>query len=192
MKAQPLNRFELLLKNEKVKSYDRITLLIILINLAVFVLLALQSAEQRIRIISIAGSLLLVTLLIIHFIVKNTKTRNTSLYSFISVLSAAITWMIIGKWWAALLCFALSALYQISRKPLQVLFNPDKINYTSFPVRAIQWNELNNVILKDGILTIDFRNNKIVQAEIDDVSNTINEKEFNDFCSQQLKDKSKA
>jgi len=192
MKAQPLNRFELLLKNEKVKSYDRITLLIILINLAVFVLLALQSAEQRIRIISIAGSLLLVTLLIIHFIVKNTKTRNTSLYSFISVLSAAITWMIIGKWWVALLCFALSALYQISRKPLQVLFNPDKINYTSFPVRSIQWNELNNVILKDGILTIDFRNNKIVQAEIDDVSNTINEKEFNDFCSQQLKDKSKA
>jgi len=75
---------------------------------------------------------------------------------------------------------------------LQVLINPDKINYTSFPVRAIQWNELNNVILKDGILTIDFRNNKIVQAEIDDVSNTINEKEFNDFCSQQLKDKSKA
>ena len=192
MKAQPLNRFELLLKNEKVKSYDRITLFIILINLAIFVLLALQSAEQRIRIISIAGSLLLVTLLIIHFIVKNTKTRNTSLYSFISVLSAAITWMIIGKWWVALLCFALSALYQISRKPLQVLFNPDKINYTSFPVRAIQWNELNNVILKDGILTIDFRNNKIVQAEIDDVSNTINEKEFNDFCSQQLKDKSKA
>ena len=192
MKAQPLNRFELLLKNEKVKSYDRITLFIILINLAIFVLLALQSAEQRIRIISIAGSLLLVTLLIIHFIVKNTKTGNTSLYSFISVLSAAITWMIIGKWWAALLCFALSALYQISRKPLQVLINPDKINYTSFPVRAIQWNELNNVILKDGILTIDFRNNKIVQAEIDDVSNTINEKEFNDFCSQQLKDKSKA
>ena len=192
MKAQPLNRFELLLKNEKVKSYDRITLFIILINLAIFVLLALQSAEQRIRITSITGSLLIVTLLIIHFIVKNTKTRNTSLYSFISVLSAAITWMIIGKWWAALLCFALSALYQISRKPLQVLFNPDKINYTSFPVRSIQWNELNNVILKDGILTIDFRNNKIVQAEIDDVSNTINEKEFNDFCSQQLKDKSKA
>ena len=192
MKAQPLNRFELLLKNEKVKSYDRITLFIILINLAIFVLLALQSAEQRIRIISITGSLLIVTLLIIHFIVKNTKTRSTSLYSFISVLSAAITWMIIGKWWVALLCFALSALYQISRKPLQVLINPDKINYTSFPVRAIQWNELNNVILKDGILTIDFRNNKIVQAEIDDVSNTINEKEFNDFCSQQLKDKSKA
>jgi len=192
MKAQPLNRFELLLKNEKVKSYDRITLFIILINLAIFVLLALQSAEQRIRITSITGSLLIVTLLIIHFIVKNTKTRSTSLYSFISVLSAAITWMIIGKWWAALLCFALSALYQISRKPLQVLINPDKINYTSFPVRAIQWNELNNVILKDGILTIDFRNNKIVQAEIDDVSNTINEKEFNDFCSQQLKDKSKA
>jgi len=192
MKAQPLNRFELLLKNEKVKSYDRITLFIILINLAIFVLLALQSAEQRIRIISITASLLIVALLVIHFIIKNTKTRSTSLYSFISVLSAAITWMIIGKWWVALLCFALSALYQISRKPLQVLFNPDKINYTSFPVRSIQWNELNNVILKDGILTIDFRNNKIVQAEIDDVSNTINEKEFNDFCSQQLKDKSKA
>jgi hypothetical protein len=48
---------------------------------------------------------------------------------------------------------------------------------------------LNNAILKDGILTIDFKNNRVLQAEIEDRMNDVNEVEFNDFCRQQLKEK---
>jgi hypothetical protein len=39
------------------------------------------------------------------------------------------------------------------------------------------------VILKDGILTIDFRNDKLIQQEI---SESINEPEFNEFCRDSL------
>ena len=75
-------------------------------------------------------------------------------------------------------------LYSLSKRKLKVSF-ADQIIYPSIPVRIIQWNELNNVILKDGLLTIDFKNNKIIQQLIKH-SNQINEKEFNDFCKEQL------
>jgi hypothetical protein len=51
--------------------------------------------------------------------------------------------------------------------------------------RIIEWNELANVIKRDDLLTLDFKNNRLMQVQIlnaDDVS----ENEFNQFCRQQL------
>ena len=61
----------------------------------------------------------------------------------------------------------------------------DQIIYPSFPKRIIHWKELSNVILKDGLLTIDFKNNKIIQQSIM-YADRVNEKEFNEFCKKQL------
>lgn len=110
-------------------------------------------------------------------------------YSYAGLLIATAIWFIIGNWLAGILCLFLFLLYRLSKQRLLAEFSTDKIKYTSILLKAIEWNQLNNAILKDGILTIDFKNNKIIQAEIDDSANNINEKEFNDFCSQQLKEK---
>jgi hypothetical protein len=51
--------------------------------------------------------------------------------------------------------------------------------------RIVEWNELTNVIKRDDLLTLDFKNNRLLQVQIlnaDDVS----ENEFNQFCRQQL------
>ncbi|HET9431236.1 MAG TPA: hypothetical protein VFO70_08665, partial [Chitinophagaceae bacterium] len=61
------------------------------------------------------------------------------------------------------------------------------IVYTSFPVKNITWNQVNNVILKDGLLTLDQKNNRILQVEIRNSDPDIDEKDFNEFCSRQLK-----
>jgi hypothetical protein len=50
----------------------------------------------------------------------------------------------------------------------------------------VSWDEVNNVILKDGLLTIDFKNNKLFQHIILNSEEDISEKEFNEFCRQQL------
>ena len=52
--------------------------------------------------------------------------------------------------------------------------------------RIIEWHELTNVIKRDDLLTLDFKNNRLLQVQIlnaDDIS----ENEFNQFCLQQLK-----
>lgn len=56
----------------------------------------------------------------------------------------------------------------------------------AIPERKLRWEQLNNVVLKDGMLTLDFMNNKIIQQILEETNQTVNEKEFNDFCRQQL------
>ena len=36
-----------------------------------------------------------------------------------------------------------------------------------FPGKKYQWDQFSNVVLKDNILTLDFKNNKLLQAEIE-------------------------
>jgi len=180
-----MKKFELLLKNEKIRSYDRIATLIILINLALFILLAINAADKKIRITSLAGASLLLIILLAHYF--STGQRNKIPYRLAALYTAVVIWIVIEYWWIGIICFILSLLYQVSKKTLRIDFSHEKIEYSSFPKRKVLWMELTNVILKDGILTIDFKNNRILQAEIGNTEPEVIEKEFNDFCRQQLK-----
>ena len=44
-----------------------------------------------------------------------------------------------------------------------------------------EWSGFNNIILKDNLLTLDFKNNKLLQLNI--VENKVDENTFNTFCS---------
>ena len=46
------------------------------------------------------------------------------------------------------------------------------------------WNEFNNIILKDDMLTLDFKNNKLLQLNVMASTNGIDENSFNNFCSK--------
>ncbi len=61
--------------------------------------------------------------------------------------------------------------------------NEIKIKKT-FVSKIYQWDNFNNVVLKDNLLTLDFKNNRVLQLEILD-GNT-SEKEFNSFCASKL------
>jgi len=90
-------------------------------------------------------------------------------------------------YWIAAINLVLYIFQDISRRKSEVIFSADTITYPSFPKRIIRWDDLNNIILKDGILTIDLSSNKLIQQLIDEKQSTVNEKEFNEFCSGQLK-----
>jgi hypothetical protein len=51
--------------------------------------------------------------------------------------------------------------------------------------RIIHWSELTNLVKKDDLLTLDFKNNKLMQTEVFN-NEDVNEEEFNRFCQQQL------
>jgi len=51
--------------------------------------------------------------------------------------------------------------------------------------RIVEWNELSNVIKRDDLLTLDFKNNKLMQVQILDADG-VSEDEFNQFCREQL------
>lgn len=70
--------------------------------------------------------------------------------------------------------------------PQEVAFDPTEVVVNSFPKKHYQWSELANVVLKDNLLTIDFKNNKLVQKETDGSISAREEEEFNDFCRKWL------
>jgi hypothetical protein len=178
--------FSITLKNEKVKQYERIAFFVILINLVLFIYLSLQSADKSIRIAAIGGAIVIFITLSIDYFLTSVKNNEGSPYKLIALYGISMAWWKIGFWWVGIICALIGLLFMVSKRPLLVKFFSANINYPSFPQKNIEWQSVNNIILKDGLLTIDLKNNKFMQQAIDETKTSINEQEFNDFCQQQL------
>ena len=85
-----------------------------------------------------------------------------------------------------MIIFGLLGLYIVSKRQLKVIIENDHIVYPAFPKRMLNWNEVNNLVLKDSLLTIDFKNNRIIQQFVEETTHSVNEKEFNEFCKEHL------
>jgi uncharacterized membrane protein YheB (UPF0754 family) len=82
--------------------------------------------------------------------------------------------------------FVFDVLYTIATAIQVINISKQKISYSSLFKKNTSWDKLNNLILRDGLITIDYKNNKIIQQLIDEDKTSVNEKEFNEFCRQQL------
>lgn len=179
-------KFELVLKNNKVRQYDRIALFTIIINLIVFIAWAKYTTSESARYYSIIGAALVIAVLATETLSNRNKNKPTAAYKLVAMLLVSLTWLAIGNWWMFAASLLLTWLYHASKRQLGVVVTDKQITYPSFPKKDIQWQELSNLILKDGLLTIDFKSNKILQGEIIPADPEVNEKEFNEFCSMQL------
>ena len=74
----------------------------------------------------------------------------------------------------------------IQVKPV-IHFSEVGIKYPGFPAKLFLWTEVDSVQLKEGILTIDMKNNQLMQYSLEnEMANAVNAKAFNDFCTAQL------
>lgn len=121
----------------------------------------------------------------IIFAKKQHSKGNNLNYRF-AMMIAAWGWFMVNVWYLALL-FLIAALIEKGVKTLpEWAFDENEILFNSFPTKKYTWLDVNNVVLRFGMLTIDFKNNKIVQAEVNDDVPAEVEKEFNDFCAAQI------
>ena len=68
-------------------------------------------------------------------------------------------------------------------------FSKNFIQENGFFGKKINWNELNRVVSKDDILTIDFKNNKLIQVYTDneeDDEYEVGSDEFNAYCQNRI------
>lgn len=91
----------------------------------------------------------------------------------------------------ALILAVITYLGYLATRPEEIGFAEDHILVKKLFTRTIKWEELNNALIKDGLLTLDFKNNKLFQAETDDEEDNeeydVSEEEFNAFCKAHLK-----
>lgn len=85
----------------------------------------------------------------------------------IALVINAIVWFVLGNILMGLLIIILIIMnYYSSKKPVVIFFD-DYILYPSFPARKLYWKDVQDVIIKDDILTIDLKSNALIQQKIE-------------------------
>lgn len=90
-----------------------------------------------------------------------------------------------NAWMAALYVIA-GLLEKQVKFPVEIGFAENEVSFNSLPRKVLQWDEIKNVMIKDGLITIDQKNNKLYQKEIEGYVTPDVEKEFNDFAQRCL------
>ncbi len=181
-----MNEYRIILPNEKTATYGYVTLFILLLNFFLSGFIYLNSIDARIINLSLIAAIISV-LSVLIWVVSNYTKQIQQFRIEISFFILAVLWFLMDRHLLSLsiFCFAIIGIY--TRRPFILLFSNNGISYPSFPKKEFPWNEVENVILKDGMLTIDLKNNTLIQKVIDNSSAVaINEREFNLFCKSQL------
>ena len=176
-----MKQFELILKNEKETSYKRISILLLVLNLVGLLFISYLKGFKNWGALIIAAIAVFAAFSSLYFRNKNQKAILTGAFFLLS-----FAWIVAGYWVIGVFNILFMMLHLAALQKPIVSINEKHVIYPSFPKKKIDWQELSNLILKDGLLTIDLKNNRIIQQQIADISSTIDEKEFNDFCRQQL------
>lgn len=91
---------------------------------------------------------------------------------------------------AGLAFLLLARLESFALKRTEVGFSTEGIRFNGLGGRRHGWSELQNVVLRDGLLTIDFRDNRLFQRYSDDLEDEeyeAGEDEFNVFCREHIR-----
>ena len=109
--------------------------------------------------------------------------RNVIPFYGFALLLAGWGWFFHDKiLWASILYLAAAVIERPAKKNKEIAFDDKEIVINSYPTKRYVWNDLNNVVLKDGLLTVDFKSNKILQNFVNDEVDGKVEEEFNSFC----------
>jgi hypothetical protein len=177
--------YVVVLKNATDRAF---IVLAVLLNLssAVFFFKEFVLASPR-SVIRIIGLAVLVGIILWNLV--ETSRGKKPKYSRAYVVTALLWVTMPYMQWLVFPFALLVVLEHQVRLPLEVGFSETQIVFNTLFRKKYNWGQLNNVVLKDGLLTMDFVSNRVLQREVedDDEEDDTSEEEFNLFCREQLK-----
>ncbi len=171
------------LKKTNEKYIDRISFCLCCFSTAVPIWEQVRTA--RFNLLLTAQALVMGSGVVINWIATR-KGRRPRYRNWLLV--AGLFWIMMPYLkWFALLYFALEFFEYQAKRPLEVGFTQDRVQINSLPKKTYRWGDFNNIVLKDGLLTLDLRSNKLIQRETqEEEDDDADEEEFNAYCHQQL------
>jgi len=182
-------QYVVILKRDSEKTTDVLSFLLCLLSAIFFLYSAISAAADAGGMVYLHGIIAMILLigLIINLISKRAG-RTRIRYRYL-LLTAALGWFAGVLPWVAALFIALAFLEYQTKRPLEIGFDSDRVVINTLIRRRYDWSAFSNIVLRDGLLTIDFKNNRLLQKEIlddDDDEDDADEKEFNDYCQARL------
>jgi hypothetical protein len=175
------NNFIFIVFNTQQKSIRLLATALLFLNGLVFLYFYYQT-NHRVIFAVISLSILLLS------IIDASKKKSAGwTIHFLGIALVNIAWILTGYFWLALIMTALSYLAENSARHKTFFISEQQIKISNFFFKTYQWIDLQNVVLKDGLLTLDFKTNKLLQVNISSEINPQQEQEFNEFCQHCLK-----
>jgi hypothetical protein len=170
------------LKRENAHKTDLVSLLLLIFSLLAFSIVQIRNG---LNLFLCSGIVVVLTGLIVNLLSAREKKDTRFRYW---LFAAGICW--IGMpylQWMLIPFFVLALMEAQAKYPLEIGFYSEGVVLNSLFNKKFPWSSLQSVILKDGILTLDFINNKLIQKEVlDDDDPDAPEDEFNDYCRSKL------
>ncbi len=177
--------YSIIIANERYKTTKLVKFFFILLNAFAIIYVSLATDQPKRMIWAILAIIVVIGSMFSKNNIINKLFARSSIAAYIWL---AIGWMAMENYWMLLAVIVFAAINSMLKERYEIKFFENLITINTFPVKEIKWFELNNVMLKDGIITIDFRNDKLIQSDISaEESDTDNEEQFNNYCQQQLK-----
>ncbi|HEY2649979.1 MAG TPA: hypothetical protein VGI38_12340 [Puia sp.] len=170
------------LKRENAHRTDLVSLLLLIFSLLAF---SFAQLHHGLNFFLDAGILVALTGILINLRYARIKKEMRFRYW---LFATGICWLAMSYLqWLIIPFFFLGVLEAQAKYPLEIGFYSEGIVMNSLFNKKFPWTSLQSVVLKDGLLTLDFINNKLIQKEVlDDDDPDAPEDEFNDYCRSKL------
>jgi hypothetical protein len=173
------------LKNNNARYTDRFSLLLLLISVALFIREQFNT-PHTLQISYIAGSFIIAGI-VLYNQYRQRQERGRNVYYSRALLAAGVVWLTMPYMTWLIIPFCLLSLFERQAKmPLEIGFTDKVIVFNTLFRRRYKWIDFNNIVLKDDLLTLDFKNNRLLQRETVDEDGDAGEDEFNDYCRERL------
>lgn len=176
------------LKDNKLNAYRNLTWFFFFLHFMAASILSLNTTDRNVKAaLYIAGAVFLLAFLLFYLFRHKKKTWQT--FAFAMAVLYAVFWL----WHAGVIALVIFlAVYSfvslVQQKKNTASFSSSGIALkTVFKTKACTWQQIDHVVLKDNLLTIDFKSNRIIQAELE--QEVADEESFNRFCREQLHNK---
>ncbi|MBC7849373.1 MAG: hypothetical protein H7Y31_06540 [Chitinophagaceae bacterium] len=172
------------LKNQQTRYLDILGLLLSLLSVLFF--FREMSSSNNLGLVYLLGSVVILIILARNYYLSN--YRNKKVYYSRAMLLAALVWAKMPYFqWLFFVFIALALLEYQAKYAIEIGFSDKEIVLNTLFKKRFNWSQFTNIVLKDGIITLDFKNNKVWQREIeDDEDDDADEDEFNAYCRERL------
>jgi len=181
-------KYVLTLKNEKEKTYRAIREITVVLNLlGMIYLVAVAPKDFKNLVWPVFGIFVSAVYIIIIILERISREPSDNKWGYTVFIVSSIAW---SKhelyWWISFVILFLFLMDILVYRKLEVVFAGKYVKLPLLFRKKINWNQLNNVVLKDGMLTVDFKSNRLFQYPVLESGLNIDEIEFNRFCYQQI------
>lgn len=177
--------YVVILKKDGERATDSLSVLLCFTSAVIFLLTQLRTLNSWYYLG--AFSVLLTAGLIYNLFIRGRRRKKVR-YKYLLML-AALGWFGMPHLpWIGILFLGLAFLEHQTKRPLEIGFDHDRVVINTLIRKRHDWSVFNNVLLRDGLLTLDFKNNRLFQKEVvdDDDEDNADEEEFNAWCRERL------